>query len=181
MKAGHGKRKGSQFERDISKALSLWISNGTQEDVFWRSSQSGGRSTTAFKKGKRFSDQAGDICSLHPVGRPLTEKFMLELKHYADLNFIGLLTGRGHLVKFWQKASEQATFYNKWPMMIAKQNAQPVIVCLSREGAKELAIKLKCILCAPRLNLYIFLFDDFLKFAARPGGVECQSLPKKTP
>lgn len=163
------KAKGSAFEREACKRLSLWLTNDKQEDCLWRSSQSGGRSTTAFKKGKRFADQAGDICAVSPLGHALTDKFMAECKTYRDLNFIGLLTGKGNLVKFWQKASEQAAFYNKWPMMIAKQNAQPVIVCLSKEGARELAIQLKCILCAPRLNLYIFLFDDFLKFAGRPG------------
>jgi len=169
MRKGGGKSKGSSFERDISKRLSLWISHNTQEDVFWRSSQSGGRSTTAFKKGKRFADQAGDICSIHPVGRPLTDKFLLELKHYKDLNFTGLLTNKGNLVKFWEKAKEQAAQYKKMPMLIAKQNSQPILVCLSKEGAEALAIKLKCILCVPRMNFYIFTLDDVLKWATRPG------------
>lgn len=169
MKAGHGKQKGASFEREICKRLSLWLTNNEKEDVLWRSAMSGGRSTVAFKKGNTLKEQAGDVSAIHPIGHQLTDRFMIEIKFYADLNFIGLLTGKGNLVKFWQKASEQAAFYNKWPMMIAKQNVQPVIVCLSKEGARELAIQLKCILCAPRLNLYIFLFDDFLKFAARPG------------
>lgn len=169
MRKGGGKSKGSSFEREVCLRLSLWLTDNKHEDVLWRSAMSGGRSTVAFAKGKRFSDQAGDICAVNPLGHALTDRFLAECKFYADLNFIGLLTSKGNLVKFWQKASEQAAFYNKWPMMIAKQNAQPVIVCLSREGARELAIQLKCILCAPQLNLYIFLFDDFLKFAGRPG------------
>ncbi len=169
MKAGLGKRKGSQFERHIAKTLSLWVSHGAQEDALWRSSQSGGRSTTAFKKGKRFSDQAGDICSIHPVGRPLTDRFLLELKHYRNLNFTGLITNRGNLVEFWDKAKKQASQHQKLPMLIAKQNSQPVIVCLTKEGSEVLAIKLKCILCVPRMNFYVYLFEDVLKWATRPG------------
>ncbi len=174
MRKGGGKSKGSQFERESCKRLSLWLTDNKQEDCLWRSSQSGGRSTTAFKKGKRFADQAGDICAVSPLGHVLTDKFMVECKAYKDLNFIGLLTGKGNLVKFWQKASEQAAQYKKWPMLIAKQNAQPVIVCLSKEGAHVLAIKLKCLLCVPKLNLYIFLFDDFLKHAAKPNVADLQ-------
>lgn len=172
MKPGHGKRKGSAYERCIAKSLSLWISHDKQEDVYWRSSQSGGRSTTAFKKGKRFSDQAGDICSIHPIGRPLTDRFLLELKHYRNLNFTGLITNKGNLVEFWAKAKQQAAQHKKLPMLIAKQNSQPVIVCLTKEGAEALAIKLKCILTVPRINFYVFLFEDLLKWAARPGSID---------
>jgi len=47
MRKGGGKAKGASFERDICRRLSLWVSAGKQEDVFWRSAMSGGRSTVA--------------------------------------------------------------------------------------------------------------------------------------
>lgn len=168
MRKGGGKSKGSSFERLICCQLSLWLSNGVQEDLLWRSAASGGRSTVALRKGKNFADQAGDICAIAPLGHSLTDKYFLELKFYKDLNFIGLLTGKGNLVKFWKIAKEQAANYKKLPILIAKQNAQPVFILLSKEGADAFNIKLKCLLCCPQLNLYLFLLDDFLNRATRP-------------
>lgn len=177
----NSKAKGSSFERGVCKRLSLWISHDKQEDALWRSSQSGGRSTTAFKKGKRFSDQAGDICSIHPIGRPLTDRFLIECKHIKTLKFSGLITNKGNLVEFWAKAKEQATQHKKMPMLIAKQNSQPVIVCLTKEGAEALAIKLKCILTVPRMNFYVFLFEDIIKWATRPGIIDVDSTERFAP
>jgi hypothetical protein len=79
-----------------------------------------------------------------------------------------LLTGKGNLVKFWAIAKEQAAKYKKLPVLIAKQNMQPAFVLLSKEGADAFNIKLKCLLCCPQLNLYLFLLDDFLNKATRP-------------
>jgi len=170
MRKGGGKSKGSAFERDVCVRLSLWTSYGQHEDVYWRSSMSGGRSTVAFAKGKRLATQAGDICAINPLGHAFTDKFLIECKNYKDLNFTGLLTEKGNLVKFWSKAKEQASQYKKLPLLIAKQNQLPAVVLLSREGAEELGMKLKTIVCAPRLNMYISSFADFLKWATRVGG-----------
>src|SRR5215216_6431446 len=37
--------KGPQWEREVCRALSLWVTNGERVDVFWRSAMSGGRAT----------------------------------------------------------------------------------------------------------------------------------------
>ena len=55
MRKGGGKAKGSSFERLICKELSLWITGGEHQDVFWRSAMSGGRSTVAMKKGDKLA------------------------------------------------------------------------------------------------------------------------------
>jgi hypothetical protein len=44
--------KGSSFEREIAKLLSLWWSEGMRDDVFYRSHASGGRFTMRRKSGK---------------------------------------------------------------------------------------------------------------------------------
>jgi len=72
--------KGSQFERDVCRALSEWWSNGTRDDVFWRSSQSGGRATSRAKKGKKTAGQAGDVAATDPDGFLFTRTFTVELK-----------------------------------------------------------------------------------------------------
>lgn len=165
MRKGGGKSKGSAFERLVCTKLSLWVSKGVQEDVFWRSAMSGGRSTVAHAKGKRLAAQAGDLSCIHPIGAPFLDKFFAECKFYADLNYVGLLQGRGKLATFWTEAKMQAARYKKLPLMIAKQNQQPIVVCLSREGLDVLNVRLKCSLTAPKMNLFVILFDDFLKHA----------------
>lgn len=73
-------QKGSRFEREISRQLSLWWTGGERDDVFWRSSQSGGRATQRAKQGKATYGAYGDITALDPIGEPLLKLFTLELK-----------------------------------------------------------------------------------------------------
>lgn len=166
MRKGGGKQKGSQFERNVCVQLSLWISNGTQEDVFWRSALSGGRSTVAAAKGKSLAQQAGDISAVSRVGAPFIETFYVECKFYRDLKFHGLMTGTGQLATFWDTAKAEAKRYEKLPFLIAKQNQLPVIACLSHSGLETLKIyQGRCVLTAPQLGMNILLFEDFLKYA----------------
>lgn len=163
----NGKQKGASFERATCVKLSLWVSNGEQEDLYWRSAGSGSRSTVAFKRGKRLAAQAGDITCIHPRGEPFTNKFFCECKHYRDLNFQGLLAGKGHLAEFWSEAKEQSNRYTKLPLMIAKQNRLPTVICLSTEGMLTLKVSPKAtLLTAPPLDLYILDADEFFKVPA---------------
>lgn len=162
MIPGGGKQKGSAFERKICKDLSLWITNGLQEDVFWRSAVSGGRSTVASRKGKRFANQAGDLSSVHPAGHTFIDNFVVECKHYKDLRIAGLLTKTGNLVDFWNTIKKEAKHYEKLPMLIAKQNQLPVIVCLTAASLDWLDLYRHRTLWAPRLDMHIVLFSDFL-------------------
>ena len=75
-----GARKGSAFERTICRKLSEWWTDGKTDDVFWRSSQSGGRATIRGRKGKRTAGSYGDIVALDPIGEPLLKMFTIELK-----------------------------------------------------------------------------------------------------
>jgi hypothetical protein len=162
----NGKQKGSAFERRVCVDLSLWLSQGKQEDLLWRSSMSGGRSTVAARKGKRLATQCGDISAIHPTGSKLTDKFLIECKAYRDLNFAGLLLKRGKLAEFWLATRKQAVQYKKHPMLIAKQNQQPIIVCVSREGQQELGLAAHWMI--PSMGLRVVLFEQFLKTARRP-------------
>lgn len=72
--------KGASFEREISKQLSLWWSGGTRDDIFWRTSQSGGRATQRAKFGKSTFAGNGDIAAVDPIGQALLQIFTIELK-----------------------------------------------------------------------------------------------------
>ena len=72
--------KGASFERQICKTLSLWWTGGKRDDVFWRSSQSGGRATQRAKSGKTTFGSWGDIAAVDPIGLPLLKLVTIELK-----------------------------------------------------------------------------------------------------
>jgi hypothetical protein len=58
----------------------MWWTSGERDDVFWRSSQSGGRATQRSKKGKTTFGSYGDIAAVDPIGSPLIRAFTIELK-----------------------------------------------------------------------------------------------------
>lgn len=87
--------KGSSYEREVCKLLSKWWTNGERDDVFWRSSNSGGRATMRGKSGKRTAGSYGDIAATDPIGKPLLDLFTIELKRGYNRSTIGDLIDRG--------------------------------------------------------------------------------------
>ena len=82
--------KGSQFERDTCRQLSQWWAG--RDDVFWRSSNSGGRATIRKKSGKHTIGQFGDVAATDPVGLPLLDLITFELKRgYKSANLHDML------------------------------------------------------------------------------------------
>ena len=59
--------KGPSFEREVCEKLSLWWTDGKRDDVFMRTSGSGGKATARRKKGKDTPFQGGDI-----IGREIS-------------------------------------------------------------------------------------------------------------
>ena len=77
---GRGMAKGSSFERDICKQLSLWWTDGERDDVFWRTSGSGARAKVRSKTGDKTFGQHGDVQATDPIGQPLIDLCSIELK-----------------------------------------------------------------------------------------------------
>lgn len=165
MKAGGSKAKGSSFERDVCKKLSLWASSGLREDLYWRSSMSGGRSTIQAKKGKQNLTQAGDISSIDRVGAEFIEQFCVECKHYKVLDLIpGIIHNRGALYGFWKRLIKDAAGAKKLPILIAKQNRLPALVLLTELGASELNLRRsKCLCILNQWDCEVYNMDDLLR------------------
>ncbi len=101
------KNKGSSFERLICRQLSVWWSgNEETEDLFWRSSSSGGRATVRGRKGKTTTGHHGDITCTSEVGQPLTDLLVIEVKRgYNRATLFDLLD---------KSSGAAAQQYEKW-------------------------------------------------------------------
>lgn len=136
----NGKAKGDQFERDMSKTLSRWLTKGKSEDALWRSAGSGSRSTNSVKKGRgAIQNQASDLTASSIEGYQLVDKFTIECKFYADLQFGSLLfNNTSKLLTFWKQAQRDSKSVNKHAMLIAKQNRRPIVVVLDNQVVENL-------------------------------------------
>lgn len=160
MMAGAGKRKGSAFEREVCKKLSLWVSNGEHEDLFWRSSLSGGRSTVAHKKGKLVR-QAGDICAVEKAGHPLTNQWYIECKFYKSIDLDSwLIKETGKLTVWWKRCKNEAHRYGKDPMLIVKQNGWPVLVVTKHNHLAHITLP---VIQACWYSADVYLFTDLIQ------------------
>ena len=131
--------KGGEFEREICKLLSYWWTEGMRDDVFWRSSQSGGRATLRARKGKETYGSYGDIAAVDPIGDPLLKMFTIELKRGSSYGCLGdlldfkLENSRHPWVAALLQAirAHQAAKSHAW-MMICKRDFRLPIVYMER-------------------------------------------------
>lgn len=169
MKKPTGKGKGTQFERDMSRRLSLWLSGGDRSDLLWRSSMSGGRATISMIKGEKLSAQSGDLSSIHKLSHDFIEVFYVELKFYKKLDIESLVKGTGgRLDKFWTTTRGESEKYDKLPFLIAKQNFSAPFLCLDPKGLKCFGIgdiqnyPVSLLAVIPRTSMYLFDMESFL-------------------
>lgn len=172
------KKKGASFERDICKRLSIWISSGAHQDLFWRSAMSGGRATVIHKtQARKTSAQHGDIVAVGEGGMPLTNKFSIEAKFYSDLKLkTTLYGGMGRLDQFWKQCVEDANRSERLPMLIMKENMHDTLLCVDKEGwgvLKQLGVPTHCLqFIACQLGVRMMLMRDFLLYADPDGLAE---------
>ena len=98
VKKKRGKKgKGSKFEREVCKTLSLWWTKGKTDDVFWRTAGSGARAKVRSKTKRATFGQHGDIQATDPIGQPLIDLISIELKRgYSSNTFADLVEPRQH-------------------------------------------------------------------------------------
>lgn len=127
--------KGSNYEREICKRLSLWWTGGRRDDVFWRSAQSGGRATVRSRKGQQTVNSHGDAAAVDPDGAPLTDLFVIEIKRgysfHTAHDLLDLPEGRKkcQYVAWFDKAEEdcKAAGAFGWWLITRRDRRRPLI------------------------------------------------------
>jgi len=133
--------KGSQFERDMCREFSLWLSHGQRDDLLWRTSQSGGRATTRRQKGAALATKGcyGDVCVVdteHPVARLWGQHVSMELKRgYSGVSVQDLVdlpdrAATRTFESFIKQARDDAKASGrKWLIVWKRDKREPVVVC----------------------------------------------------
>lgn len=107
-----GSQKGSKWEREFCKILSLWWTQceKPRDDIFWRTASSGGRATQRSKKKQQTFGQYGDVQATDPIGQPLIDLCSIELKRgYSKHNLSDLIdTPHGHKEPMYLSFIKQA-------------------------------------------------------------------------
>jgi len=162
MKPGAGKRKGSSFEREFCKALSIWWTDGRDKDVFWRTHSSGAR--------HGIQQEAGDVMAIKPEGNLLADKLLIELKCWrVDNLLLDLLREdkKSMLEDAWIKCIKEAEENKKMPLLVVKITNRTTI-CLSRALDKLcdfMPDEYPCILYHPESMTNIMPWDKFLEIS----------------
>ena len=175
-----GNKKGSAFEREICKQLSLWWSNGERDDIFWRTSGSGARAKTRSKKGNSTFGQYGDVQATDPIGQPLIDLCTIELKKgYSKYSFMDLIDKpENAATQVYKKFIEQAIQDSrnaKTPMwlLITKRDRRKALICFPfnfYKGLKDIIdVHFKkalhfTIIKVPSYRICIMTLNEFLIF-----------------
>lgn len=139
MKAGAGKRKGNAHEWDVSRRLSLWITDGADKTQLIPSRGSGGWQGKSAGCGAW--RHVGDIAPNGEVGDAFRLRFAVECKHQRGIDFWHLWTqAPGENIRgWWRKLREEIAAAAKaaphvvkppLPMLVIRAQNRPMIVVL---------------------------------------------------
>jgi len=146
MRQGGGKAKGAAFERLVCRSLSMWLSRGTRDDLFWRSAMSGGRATVGKKKGLIRESQLGDVSSLLSRGdvaekraAKLMRRCVIECKFLATIRLEAFLVdAQGPVRNAWDQCMKADP--ERFPFLVMKQNRRPAMVITTLQMFDNLCV-----------------------------------------
>ena len=177
MRRGGGSNKGSSFEREICKTLSLWWTDGSRDDVFWRTAGSGGRATNRARTGKSTAGAEGDLTATDPIGAVLLRLCCFELKRgYNKVNPLDVIERRSNskpciLEDFWQQAVTSCMQSNAhFPVVIFKRDQKRTSIVCDRFMLLALASYLgpdrspKIQIRIGTYNAVIMRFEDWINY-----------------
>lgn len=169
-----GPSKGSAFERELCKKLSLWWTfdlAAPDDSVFWRTAGSGGRATIRGRKNKKTANAYGDICCLDPIGQDFLRAFCTEIKRgYSKFTIADLLDKRETSAKQkYEEWIEQAIHSHllagsySWLLIVRRDQRLP-LVFLPKFVIEDL-LNLGVDISRPYLELSIKLSDTLIEIS----------------
>lgn len=141
----------------------MWLSEGTRKDLICRTVGSGGQ-FTSYANRNTSAGIPGDLRAQDPLAFKFFDLFVVECKHWKNLNLHQFLNGTGDLHKAMLKVEKESVQSTKayWAL-IAKQNNQPDLLLLPGLWADQRRFT---IINHHKLFsgcVYLFNFDYFLK------------------
>jgi len=159
------------------KTISLWWSKGVNDDLVWRTSQSGGRATQRAKSKKTTTGHYGDLTFTHTDIKPLFDIFIFELKRgYTDeldiLCFIDYDRKQPLLLQFYDKSQVDCKLAGRvFSLIIFKRNNKKISIMIHQTTYNkmiELNGKINCnmikIVKKNSLGFVILSFEDFFNW-----------------
>lgn len=160
--------KGGGFERKQATRLSLWASGGTRQDVYWRSSLSGGRATVGARgHGLSMEAHAGDLVCTHACGYFLTQLFRIECKAYQALYLDRMVWGHAGVMHIiWEPTADACRDTTREPLVIAREDYQREIVMTTELGMSWLqegaTSPIRVTAVFPQWGAYVTTFREVL-------------------
>jgi hypothetical protein len=120
--------KGANWERNLARLFSKWLTGRATPPVLWRSTQSGGWK-------HRGASNAGDLSANGEEGQALIDQWVIEAKHWNKIDFWHVFSRpeTSDLVKWWIKVSQEAVELEKLPMLIVKRDYYPPLIGIPGE------------------------------------------------
>jgi len=152
----NSKNIGNNYEREVAKKLSLWLSEGKNDDVCWRDLGSGSRATVRSKQGKD-TTRHGDFVPTDLEYKWMFDLFCIDSKSYKEWNPIFIN----------EKNMKSNSILNQW-IKVCKESQEkiPMMICHIRDRkTPEFAIVPQDILFPldyklPNIMTYIFPNQD---------------------
>jgi len=165
MKPGMGSQKGSKFERDIARDLSLWWSDGKERNLFWRTHASGSFGTNA-----KIKAEVGDLMAIEDGGRDFMKVFNVECRHgkvirVKDLVYDG--QDKVGMKQFIKEGLTNAAASDRLSLWIFREQNMPTMAMMSEFDLSRLTnfpFETVMALCRGRFPMYnvaVFLYEDW--------------------
>jgi hypothetical protein len=165
------KAKGSNFENEIAKDLSLWVAEGKHKRIFMRSNISGALYTNDKKQNNQFQSEkhAGDITWNEIEGTELIDHIYIECKRYKEFNFINFIKNEKYeFSKFWKKCLIESKDLNKIPFMLVKPNYLGFTLLFTDVHGNNILNNIIGLICSvtplygENNDSYIYKYDDLI-------------------
>ena len=146
-------QKGSQFERDMCRLFSRWVSGGDRDDLFWRTSQSGGRATACSRRGAALKTKGfyGDMAlvggSDHEAGKLFADSVSVEFKRgYNRVSIQDLLdlpkrAATRTFEYFLEQAAHDAEESGRLWLLVWKRDSRDPIVVMPHGFGASLSLR----------------------------------------